>query len=76
MNIQALQKRLDRIGGPDALPPTMVVEFVGKEPFPLKHATINGTRHSPNPGEEENEFITRLEAENPSSLIFIHREQP
>ncbi len=76
INLAQLEKRLDLLDGtkqPERFGFTVDFVSVG-EPQPITRATINGTPHTPSPGESDQDFCSRLRAAHPYDLILLSRE--
>ena len=70
LNLTAIAKRVDRLTGPTSFPPAIVVQFVrpGVAPQPpITTATCRDNRYNREPGESEQAFLDRIEAQHPPS---------
>ena len=68
LNLSAITRRVDRLTGPTSCPPAIVVQFVrpGAEPQPpITNATCRDVRYTREPGESEQAFLDRIEAQHP-----------
>lgn len=67
LNLTAIARRVDRLTGSTSHPPAIVVQFVrpGAEPPPITTATCRDVRYTREPGESEQAFLDRIEAQHP-----------
>lgn len=67
LNLSAITRRVDRLTGPTSYPPAIVVQFVspGLELPPITTATCRDSRYTREPGESEQAFLDRIEAQHP-----------
>lgn len=78
MNIASLERRLDKLAGPEPeTKPAMVADFVPGGP--IIGAQCGGREYTRDPGETEDDFTGRVIADNPATpecgtLVLLHRQ--
>ena len=67
LNLTAIMRRVDRLTRSTSYPPAIVVQFVrpGLELPPITTATCRDVRYTREPGESEQAFLDRIEAQHP-----------